>query len=90
VKLEKRKWKNARHQLGVFISGEEVGLYWNTGPVEGSRQPMVINIKSDETQKLLDELAELTGETAAVALTAALRERLDRDGASEGVNSRYV
>jgi antitoxin VapB len=39
---------------------------------------MIINIKSDETLKLVHELAELTGETATIAVSEALRERLDR------------
>jgi antitoxin VapB len=39
---------------------------------------MAINIKNDETQKLIRELSELTGESLTAALTEAVRERLDR------------
>jgi antitoxin VapB len=39
---------------------------------------MGLNIKSDETHRLARELARLTGESMTVAVTAAVRERLDR------------
>jgi antitoxin VapB len=39
---------------------------------------MAINIKNKETQKLAKELAKLTGESMAAAVTEAVRERLDR------------
>ena len=37
-----------------------------------------MNIDSDEADRLARELAALTGETVASAVTAALRERLER------------
>jgi antitoxin VapB len=39
---------------------------------------MAINIKNDETQRLAHELAKLTGESMTMAVTEAVRERLDR------------
>ncbi len=39
---------------------------------------MSLNIKSTETHELVQELAALTGETQATAVTIAVRERLDR------------
>jgi antitoxin VapB len=39
---------------------------------------MGLNIKNDETYRLVDELAKLTGETMTAAVTEAVRERLDR------------
>jgi antitoxin VapB len=39
---------------------------------------MAFNIKSKETHRLAQELAELTGESMTAAVTAALRERLER------------
>ena len=40
---------------------------------------MSLNIKNDETCRLADELARLTGETMTGAVTVALRERLERE-----------
>jgi len=37
-----------------------------------------LNIKSEETHRLVRELARLTGETMTAAVTAAVRERLAR------------
>jgi antitoxin VapB len=37
-----------------------------------------LNIKNDETYRLVEELAKLTGETLTGAVTQAVRERLDR------------
>jgi antitoxin VapB len=37
-----------------------------------------LNIKSEETYRLVEELARLTGETMTAAVTEAVRERLDR------------
>ena len=37
---------------------------------------MSLNIKNEETCRLADELARLTGETMTGAITVALRERL--------------
>jgi antitoxin VapB len=39
---------------------------------------MGLNIKNDETYRLVKELAKLTGETLTGAVTQAVRERLDR------------
>jgi antitoxin VapB len=38
-----------------------------------------LNIKNPEAHKLAQELAELTGESMATAVTEALRERLARE-----------
>lgn len=40
---------------------------------------MALNIKNEETCRLADELAQLTGETVTDAITVALRERLERE-----------
>jgi len=37
-----------------------------------------LNIKNDEAHRLAQELAGLTGESMAAAVTVAVRERLDR------------
>jgi antitoxin VapB len=39
---------------------------------------MSLNIKNAETHELVQELAALTGETQTMAVTIAVRERLDR------------
>jgi antitoxin VapB len=39
---------------------------------------MSLNIKNTETHQLVQELATLTGETQTMAVTVAVRERLDR------------
>ena len=39
---------------------------------------MSLNIKSAETHQLVRELATLTGETQTMAVTIAVRERLER------------
>jgi len=39
---------------------------------------MGLNIKNRETHRLVTELAKLTGESQTAAITAAVRERLDR------------
>jgi len=39
---------------------------------------MSLNIKSEEAHRLARELAEVTGESLTVAVTVAVRERLDR------------
>lgn len=38
---------------------------------------MGMNIKNSETHRLIQELAELTGETMTAAVTAAVRDRLE-------------
>ena len=40
---------------------------------------MSLNISDPETCRLADELARLTGETTAGAITTALREQLERE-----------
>ena len=49
---------------------------------------MGLNIKNDETRQLAGELARLTGDTMTGAITIALRERLDRERQSRGVEKR--
>ncbi len=39
---------------------------------------MALNIKNEETYRLAEELAELTGESMTQAITQALNERLER------------
>jgi antitoxin VapB len=39
---------------------------------------MGMNIKNSETQRLVQNLAALTGESLTAAITAAVRERLER------------
>jgi antitoxin VapB len=39
---------------------------------------MGLNIKNEETHRLAEELARLTGESMTAAVTTALRERLER------------
>jgi antitoxin VapB len=39
---------------------------------------MAMNIKNPETNRLVQELAELTGESLTTAITEAVRERLAR------------
>lgn len=39
---------------------------------------MGLNIKNEDAHRLVRELARLTGETQTVAVTEAVRERLDR------------
>jgi antitoxin VapB len=46
---------------------------------------MALNIKDEETQKLAQELAKLTGESMTAAVTEAVRERLDRLRREHGV-----
>src|SRR5205085_6740578 len=43
-----------------------------------------LNIKSEETHQLVRELAERTGETMTAAVTAAVRERLERVRRKQG------
>ena len=40
---------------------------------------MSLNINNEEAVRLASELAELTGETETQAVTAALKERLERE-----------
>jgi antitoxin VapB len=45
---------------------------------------MAISIKNAETEQLARELAELTGESMTSAITAAVRDRLEKIRATEG------
>jgi len=45
---------------------------------------VALNIKNEQTQKLVEELAELTGESMTAAVTEAVRERLDRVREEQG------
>ena len=49
---------------------------------------MGLNIKNDETCRLADQLARLTGETKTGAITLALRERLEREHRRRGAETR--
>ena len=49
---------------------------------------MSLNIKNPETCRLATELAELMGETKTGAITAALRERLERERRERSVEAR--
>ena len=49
---------------------------------------MSLNIKNDETCRLARELARLTGESMTAAITAALRERLERETHARSVETR--
>ena len=49
---------------------------------------MSLNIKNDETCRLANELARLTGETMTGAITVALRERLEREKRGRSVEVR--
>ena len=46
---------------------------------------MGLNIKSEETHRLAQELAALTGESMTAAVTEAVRQRLDRVRRERGV-----
>jgi len=45
---------------------------------------MGLNIKNEETHRLAEELASLTGESMTAAVTEAVRERLERVRRSRG------
>jgi antitoxin VapB len=45
---------------------------------------MGLNIKNPETQRLINELAVLTGENLTTAITEAVRERLERVQSQHG------
>ena len=54
--------------------------------VERYRNPMSMNIKNKEAYRLTRQLSELTGESLTTAVTAAVRERLDRVRRERGVD----
>ncbi len=47
---------------------------------------MSLNIKNEETHRLVEELAKLTGESLTAAVSRAVRERLDRVRRERGVS----
>ena len=49
---------------------------------------MGLDIENDETCRLAEELARLTGETVTGAVTVALRERLEREKRQRDVDAR--
>jgi antitoxin VapB len=55
-------------------------------------EEMSLNIKNPETHRLAHELADLTGESMATAVTVAVRERRDRilAGRSGGLAERML
>jgi antitoxin VapB len=46
---------------------------------------MALNIKNEETYKLIEELAKHTGKNMTEAVTEAVRERLDHVRSQQGV-----
>ncbi len=46
---------------------------------------MSLNIKNEETHRLAQELAQLTGESVTAAVTQAVRERLEQVRRERGV-----
>jgi antitoxin VapB len=51
---------------------------------------MALSIKTEEADRLARELARLTGETLTEAITAAMRERLDRLRADQEMPDDYA
>ena len=49
-----------------------------------------LNIKSEDAYRLASELAQLTGESLTAAVTAALRERLEREQAARDRDGRMA
>ncbi len=49
-----------------------------------------LNIKSEDAYRLASELSELTGESLTAAVTAALRERLERERVARGREARLA
>ncbi len=47
---------------------------------------MGLNIKNEETHRLVEELARLTGESMTTAVTEAVRERLERVRRARGIS----
>jgi len=45
---------------------------------------MAMNIKNEETQRLVQQLAKLTGESMTGAVTESVRERLERVCSEQG------
>ena len=55
---------------------------WNIGRV----RKMSMNIKNKEANQLARQLSKLTGESLTIAVTEAVRERLDRVRREHGVH----
>lgn len=53
---------------------------------------MSLNIKNEETHRLVEKLARLTGESMTLAITRAVRERLERlqRNSGDGLARRLV
>jgi antitoxin VapB len=51
---------------------------------------MAMNIKDPETERLIAQLAELTGETKTGAVRQAVRARVEQLRAEEGVEARIA
>ncbi len=53
---------------------------------------MSLNIKNEQTHKLAQELARLTGESMTVAVSEAIRERLERvrGNSEKGLAARLI
>ncbi|MBU4530586.1 MAG: type II toxin-antitoxin system VapB family antitoxin [Desulfomicrobium sp.] len=51
---------------------------------------MGLSIKTEEADRLARELSRLTGETMTVAITKAMRERLERLRVEQEANRDYV
>jgi antitoxin VapB len=49
---------------------------------------MAMNIKNEETHRLAQKLSKLTGESQTVAVTIAIRERIDRIEDEKGMTLR--
>jgi antitoxin VapB len=49
---------------------------------------MAMNIKNPETERLARELAKRTGESLTVAITVALKERLERENGTKPESRR--
>ena len=49
---------------------------------------MSLNIKNEETCRLANELAHLTGETMTGAITVALRQRLEKEKRDRSVEAK--
>ncbi len=49
-----------------------------------------LNIKNAEAYRLASELASLTGESLTAAVTAALRERLERERRERDIETRLA
>lgn len=51
---------------------------------------MSLNIKNEETCRLATELAQLTGTTKTGAITAALRDKLEKERHARGAHKRLA